>query len=182
MSSVLTSRAAVATSLSLFVALGCNLTKKEDGSSTPGTTTVLPAAPVFTVAMPQPAATEPQAPLPQPEQSIHSKAKGGTGGTSAVHSGAAGHTSKTGSGGASTVATTAKTGTGGTAAKATTAASGTGGHVMVYGGPRATGVNVACLSACGTKLQTCVTAAGVDPARLGTCQQAFTTCQSKCGH
>lgn len=168
--------------LTLTALSACSLTKKEDdaGTAAPATAAVvMPAAPVFNVAAPQgtQAAEAPPGVVNPGVVAATSKTKSGTSTTpsttptTATGAGGATATTVAHQGGTSAAATTTKAATGGATTKATTAAA---------AAATVPQVDMACLNSCGTKLQTCVTTAGLDAAKLTACQSVLTTCQSEC--
>jgi hypothetical protein len=165
---------------SAFVALAvlsaCSLMKKEDdaGNSTNATSVVVPAAPVFNVNTPQ--AAQPVQPTTTTPVAVHPEGVTATNKTkTTVTTTSGGATSRTSiaaaQGGSPTSATTTRASSAGGAtsnAAATTAA------VAV---PQ---VDMACVNSCGSKLQACIAAAGLDGTKLAACQNVVTTCQSEC--
>jgi hypothetical protein len=180
-SSPLSLRSATIVTLALAALSACSLTKKEDDAGAAANATaavVMPAAPVFNVNTPQgtqPAEAAPAAVQPgvvtatgktKPSTSTTPSTATGTGGTAARAT-----TIAAAAQGGTNAATTARaTATGGATTKAATTAA-----------PAAVPqVDMACVNSCGTKLQACITAAGLDGTKLAACQNVLTTCQAEC--
>jgi len=152
----------------LVVTTGCNLTKKDSAEPTTATATaavVVPAAPVFNVAIPQGGAGAAATPLRVEE--IHAKVT--SGGATHQHSGTAGAAATAKGGAAAAASAAAPAATGGTPAVAPAATV-----------PAIKLPDQACLSKCAADVQTCLAGAGMDAAKLTACQQSATTCTQGC--
>ena len=148
----------------LVVTTGCNLTKKDSAEPTTAAV-VVPAAPVFNVAIPQGGAAAAATPLHVEE----THAKLASGGATHQHSGTAGAAATAKGGAAAAASAAAPAATGGTPAVAPAATV-----------PAIKLPDQACLSKCAADVQTCLAGAGMDAAKLTACQQSATTCTQGC--